>query len=96
MANYYNRDGEPISPQLWWREFDDSESRRVDYTQIGDVEVLTVFLGLDHQLGEGPPLIYETMAFGGKLADECERYTTEAQAKFGHAAMVRRVKEGGQ
>lgn len=98
MARYYNRKGKPITLTQWAEEFEDSESRRVDVTQV-DVtqvdymEVSTVFLGLNHQFGEGPPLIFETMVFGGPLNDECERYSTEAQAKLGHAAMVGRVKE---
>lgn len=67
---------------------------RVDDTDVlGKVRVSTVFLGLDHQFEKGGrPLIFETMVFGGSLDDECERYSTWAEAETGHAAMVERVK----
>jgi hypothetical protein len=53
------------------------------------VEVSTVFLGIDHQYGGGPPLLFETMAFGLPDDDEiCERYSTEQQAREGHTAVV--------
>ena len=55
------------------------------------VTVSTVWLGMDHSFGDGPPLIFETMVFGGELDQECDRYTTEEQAQQGHAAMVARV-----
>lgn len=53
--------------------------------------VSTVWLGLNHQYGDGPPLIFETMVFPnqkdmGEL--DCDRYSTEAEALAGHAAMV--------
>lgn len=96
MANYYNRDGEPVTPLQWARDFENSESRRVDFTEIGDVEISTVFLGLNHQFGDGPPLIYESMVFGGSLDGECQRYTTETQARAGHTAMVAKVKAASQ
>ena len=51
-----------------------------------------VFLGLDHQYGEGPPVLFETMVFGGELDQEQVRYHTWEEAAAGHAAMVERVK----
>lgn len=57
------------------------------------VRVSTVFLGLDHRFGsDGPPLIFETMVFGGELDQEQERYSTWEEAERGHAAMIERVK----
>jgi predicted cobalt transporter CbtA len=53
--------------------------------------VSTVWIGIDHRFGDdGPPLIFETMVFNraegwGEL--DCERYSTEAEAVAGHAAM---------
>src|SRR3990167_5954569 len=55
-------------------------------------DVSTVFLGLDHQWGDGPPLIFETMVFGGPLDQETERYSTWEEAEAGHAQMVERVR----
>jgi len=44
------------------------DERRVAFTPLGDCFVSTVFLGLDHGFGWGPPLqkpiLFETMAFG--------------------------------
>lgn len=67
--------------------------RHVAYTELGyDIVVSTVFLGIDHRfIGEGPPLLYETMVFVEELADEMERYPTRAAAEAGHARMVARV-----
>jgi len=68
--------------------------RRVDRTKIGDVSVSTVFLGIDHGWGvSGPPLIFETMVFGGPLDQEQERYYTWTEAVAGHKAMVKRVRK---
>jgi len=53
--------------------------------------VSTVWLGLDHCFGDGPPVIFETMVFTTKesLDDlDCKRYSTEAEALAGHAKMV--------
>lgn len=48
--------------------------------------VSTVFLGLDHRFGgEGPPILFETMIFGGKLDQYQERCCTYAQAIEMHA-----------
>jgi hypothetical protein len=44
-----------------------------------------VFLGIDHQLSpSGPPLLFETMVFGGEHDSYQERYSTRKQAVQGH------------
>lgn len=58
----------------------------------GGAYVSTVFLGLDHRFGQGEPLVFETMVFGGPLDQEQERYSTWDEAEAGHKAMVERVK----
>lgn len=69
-------------------------NRHVGRTLSGDVYVSTVFLGVDHRFGaSGPPLLFETMVFGGPLDGEQERYCTRAEAIAGHAAMVERVEQ---
>jgi hypothetical protein len=67
--------------------------KRVAFTQIdGDCHVSTVFLGIDHSfMRQGPPVLFETMVFGGDLDQELERYYTWAEAEAGHAAMVARI-----
>jgi hypothetical protein len=75
----------------WMAEHDDE--RRVARTNIDGVDISTVFLGLDHNSGNGPPLLFETMAFGGPngIDQECERYTTREEAEAGHRRMCDRV-----
>lgn len=66
--------------------------RHIGLTEMGDIRVSTVFLGLDHNWGNGPPLIFETMVFGGLLDEEQDRYSTWDEAKIGHEAMCERVR----
>lgn len=67
---------------------------RVAETQIGPYWISTVYLGLDHSYGHGPPLIFETMIFkdGGGIADSndeyMDRYATWQQALDGHQNVV--------
>lgn len=66
------------------------ENRRVALTEISDdVSVSTVFLGLDHNFsGEGDPILFETMVFGGDRDGETTRYRTWDEAKTGHEEVV--------
>ena len=90
---------EPVpvaSVEEWARKFEINPQRIVARDTIGNVRVSTVFLGIDHNfLGDGPPLIFETMVFGASALDgEQDRYSTWDEAEAGHAAMVARVKGG--
>jgi hypothetical protein len=55
------------------------------------IRVSTVYLGLNHAYGDGPPLLWETMTFPG--CDICERYSSVEQAIEGHKAIC---KEAGK
>lgn len=57
------------------------------------VRVSTVFLGLDHRFGtdKGPPILFETMVFGGEFDQLQERYCTWDEAEKGHAEILQRV-----
>jgi hypothetical protein len=65
-------------------------ARTVITTDRGRVEVSTVFLVLDHSLGDGdgPPVLWESMTFGGLDDMACRRYTSRAAALVGHDDMV--------
>jgi hypothetical protein len=66
----------------------------VSRESIGEVVVSTVFLGLNHRWGEGSPILWETMVFGGKLdmeQDRCSGSLEQAQAM--HRDMVVAVKK---
>ncbi len=57
------------------------------------VRVSTVFLGLDHNyLGDGEPLLFETMIFGGIHDEEQWRYSTWNEAVTGHYKAVKVVR----
>ncbi len=92
--NKYILDGHTpvVEPDLltWGRWFNDGERRRVaDSEPVKGVRVSTVFLGLDHSFGsEGPPLLFETMIFGGEHNDYQDRYATWDEAVAGHAKAV--------
>src|SRR5213075_3113938 len=78
---------------LTWVRWIETSHRIVRQERVGAVNVSTVFLGLDHQFGNGPPVLYETMVFGGPLDREEDRYSTRDEALAGHARMVARVKD---
>jgi hypothetical protein len=75
----------------WGRFMENIKARRVGDHTIGNARVSTVFLGLDHSFGDGPPVLFETMVFGGPLDQEQERCCTWEEAEAMHAAMVARV-----
>jgi hypothetical protein len=74
----------PATLEEWASFFEGRAKRRVALTEEGDIAVSTVFLGLDHNWGEGPPLLFETMIFGGPHDEEQWRYSTWDEAVAGH------------
>jgi hypothetical protein len=56
--------------------------------------VSTVFLGLDHGHGGGPPVLWETMIFahGQEFDQDQDRYTSHEDAVRGHHETVNRVR----
>jgi hypothetical protein len=89
MHLHFDRNGEPISPEEWSAAFG-RDDRTVARTSLGTRgEVSTVWLGLDASHGDGPPLIFETMMFGGPMhALRLGQYSTEEGAKAGHQAVL--------
>ena len=77
----------------WARWFEaKKEARRVQVTKILGAEVSTVFLGVDHSFGVGPPLLWETMVFGGKNDEDQDRCGGNIQdARLMHERMVKKV-----
>jgi len=75
-----------------WAEWMEDADRHVAREERGAIVVSTFFLGLDHNYIEGqPPLLFETMIFGGDLDQDCERYSTWEEAEKGHAEMCERA-----
>jgi hypothetical protein len=61
---HYDREGKPIGLGDFAMLHEDPDYIRVGSTHVADFWISTVWLGLDHNfLGEGPPLIFETMIF---------------------------------
>ena len=79
----------------WARWMETAAHRRVALAHLPDgTKVSTVFLGLDHNfMLDGPPMLFETMVFGGKHDMFQKRYCTEEQAKEGHARAVAMCRE---
>lgn len=96
MDGYYILDGKTPVPtsdlHAWGRMFDDLEARRVARDEIGSVSVSTVFIGLNHRFGDGPPLLFETMIFGGEHDQYQDRCSTWAEAEAMHAKAVALVR----
>ena len=70
----------------------DIENRTVQKTKFGDVNILTVFLAIDHSFGGDEPVLFETMIFGGPLNDWQERAKTWDEAVQTHNKAVGLVK----
>ncbi len=72
------------------------EARIVGRTTVGPYEVSTVFLGLDHSFGSGPPVLWETMVFdadGGRSDHDMQRCAGGwADAEAMHARTVAAVR----
>jgi hypothetical protein len=96
--DHYVLDGHVPKAVSWdewvlWNADGFEARRRVAFDDLGaGVTVSTVFLGLDHQFGSGPPLLFETMIFGGQLDEFQARYSTWDQAIAGHAKAVKRAR----
>lgn len=91
MVGYFDRDGQPINVFQWAKLMEKDAYRQVARTQdmkLHGRRVSTVWMGLDHQFGDGPPLIFESMVFNkeGESID-CRRSSTLEAAKDDHAEL---------
>lgn len=92
---YYDRTGKPISMRRWCQLAENRDYKIVKQDKGLGKMVSTIWLGLDHSFGSGPPLIFETMVFATNQHGEVEnwseiaadRYSTEDEALAGHKDM---------
>jgi hypothetical protein len=77
----------------WGKFFEQTGRRQVARTNIGNVLISTVFLGIDHGWMENEPVLFETMIFN--LPEEEDEYQTRCstwqQALEMHNEAVRYV-----
>src|SRR5262245_32391439 len=82
---------------LQWSQWFETADRVIARDEINGVVITTVFLGIDHNFGSvGPPILFETMVFGGSFDQHQERYTTWQLAEIGHQQTIERVRESEQ
>jgi hypothetical protein len=93
VPHYYILDhaGEPVGCDdvtVWGAWMQADENVIVAQEDVGDFRVSTVFLGIDHAFGGGPPVLWETIIFGpgGTCLDGYpRRYRSRAEAVEWHA-----------
>ena len=93
-GSYFDKDGSPLSEAGWLEKLGD-QYNRVAEDDCNGVWVSTVWLGLNHAYGSGPPVIFETMVFESKenLSElYCDRYHTLEEAEAGHLAVLTKIK----
>lgn len=91
-----NKVPKPVTMFEWlkWRSKTPNPRVRSDVI-FDEVQVSTIFLGLNHNmLGQGPPLLFETMVFGGEHHYHLVRCSTWAQAVKQHENVVAMIKRG--
>jgi hypothetical protein len=91
-----DKNGRPVhEPDLLkWGQWFEKGERVVAKTFVGELEVSTVFLGLDYRFdSKGPPIVWETMVFNKDSEElECDRCAgTREQAEAMHELMVLRI-----
>jgi len=95
-----DENGEPrVETDLmtWARWIEDkmrNGGKHVADVMICGARVSTVFLGIDHSWGKGPPILWETMVFGGRCDEEMDRCGgSREQAMAMHERMAALVEE---
>lgn len=102
MREHYILEGRTVIPadlMTWAKWFEEHrEDRMLWQDHVGERWVSTVFLGLDHRMGEiGPPLLFETMVFPSKetLTEVfCDRCSTYDEAEIMHQRACQWVRKG--
>lgn len=94
-----NDAGEPerCDDLLKWAEWFENSNRCIcqdmdEGAGAARVRVSTVFLGVNHRFfGDGPPILWETMVFGGPYDKLQRRYTSRDEAFKGHQLICQQV-----
>jgi hypothetical protein len=87
---WFDKNHKPYAVGLFeWAKKYESENRVISRDTVGDADVSTVFLGVDHRYGPGPPVLWETLIFGGAYDGNMWRYTSYEAAAQGHVNVVK-------
>jgi hypothetical protein len=87
------REPVPCVDFMEWAQWFETADRHVVETWVHGCRVSTIFLGLDHSyFADRPPVLFETMVFGGPLHDTMRRYSTWGEAETGHGDIVEQVR----
>lgn len=78
----------PCINLMVWAQWFETADRHVRKTRVRGYEISTVFLGLDHNYGDGEPLLFETLVFGG--------YETSTWPGSGRKVCVRCTVDGSR
>lgn len=91
----YDRLGRPISAKRWGELARRPEYRLLAVTRVEEVEVKTLWTGIDFSLETDPPQIFESQVFWGddRHALSIQRYPTEAAALAGHDQLLAAVRD---
>ena len=89
----------PCDDILTWAKWlqANEDKRRVAIDEINSATISTVFLGLNHAFGYGPPLIFETMVFTPPSSHSecyCARCSTWNEALEQHRVACEWVRNG--
>lgn len=96
MGDYFDREGKQIDIHMFSTLLADDGYKRVAQNTLKGLNVSTVWLGLDHGFGNkelDPPIIFETMVFGGDHTEPQWRYATEDAALENHAKIVKAIQD---
>lgn len=94
LAYRLNKDGSisPCSVEEWSQNFEaERGGKRIRMDDVNRVRVSTIFFGVDTAL-TGPPMVFETMIFGGAHDRWTEKTSTLAEAEQAHATALAMVK----
>lgn len=84
----------PCESETQWRAWMQSPARRVANTQIEDVQISTVFLGVEHSQDKaGQSMLFETAVSVQDSTRYLERYATWDEAVVGHERIVGHIRE---
>lgn len=92
MRNYYfileGKTAKPVDDVIAWAKWYETADRAVKKTELRDCNISTVFLGMNHRHGNGTPVLFETMIFGGEHDGYCERSCTWEEAENEHQKAI--------